>query len=95
MTPEEWRRNYTSEMQTRLGLTSDQMTRLNVILDDTGAKVHGERERHNHEMKAIHEEQVGKTRAVLTNVQLPEYEKLRQEREERARKSRAQNNQGR
>ena len=90
LTPEEWRRQYTTEMQTRLNLTSEQMTRLNEVLDETGSKVHAEHERHNQEMKAIHEEQVGKTRGVLTDVQRPEYEKLRKEREERARKARAQ-----
>ena len=90
MTPEEFRREYTTEMQTHLNMTSDQMTKLNVILDQTGSKVHDERERHNAAMKAIHEEQVGKTRAILTDAQLPDYEKLRHEREERFRKARGQ-----
>jgi hypothetical protein len=90
LTPEEWRRQYTSEMQTRLNLTPDQMTKLNVVLDETGAKVHGEHERHNQEMKSIHEEQVGKTRTILTDTQLPEYEKLRSERAERAKKARGE-----
>ena len=88
MTPEEFRRSYTSEMQNRLNLTSDQMTKLNVILDQTGSLVHDERERHNQAMKSIHEEQVGKTRAILTEPQLPQYEVLRKEREERFRKAR-------
>lgn len=88
LTPEEWRREYTAEMQTRLNLTPDQMTKINVILDETGSKVHSEHERHNQEMKAIHEEQVGKTRAILTGAQLPEYEKFRADRQARARKNR-------
>ena len=90
MTPEEFRRAYTTEMQSRLNLTSDQMTKLNVILDQTGSKAHDERERHNQAIKVIHEEQVGKIRAILAEPQLPEYEKLRNEREERARKARAE-----
>jgi|SRR5579884_552369 len=90
MTPEEFRRNYTTEMQTRLTLTPDQMTKLNDILDQTGAKVHEERERHNKAMNAIHEEQVGKTRTILTDAQLPVYEKLRHEREERFKRGRGQ-----
>ena len=87
-TPEEWRRQYTSEMQTRLSLTADQMTKLNVILDETGSKVHAEHQHHDQEMKAIHDEQVGKTRAILTDAQRPEYERLRKEREERAQRAR-------
>ena len=88
-TPEEWRREYTSEMQTRLSLTPDQMTKLNVVLDETGSKVHTEHERHNQEMKTIHDEQVAKTRGLLNDTQLPQYEQLRKEREERSRKNRA------
>ena len=89
LTPEEYRRGYTAEMQNRLNLTSDQMLKLNVILDETGAKVHAEHERHSQEIKAIHQDQVGKTRAILTSVQIPEYEKLRAQREERAHRTRA------
>lgn len=88
MTPEEFRRQYTTDMQQHLGLTPDQMTKLNVVLDDTGARVHAEHQRHNLEMKTIHDEQVSKTRALLTAAQLPEYEKLRKEREERFRHAR-------
>jgi len=90
LTPEEWRRQYTTEMQTRLSMTPDQMTKLNVVLDETGSKVHTEHERHNQEMKAIHEDQVAKTRALLTDAQRPQYEQLRKDREERARKARAE-----
>lgn len=89
LTPEEWRRQYTTEMQTRLSLNPEQMTRLNEILDATGSKVHDERERHNQAMKAIHDGQVGQTRLILTDAQRGEYEKLRKEREERAKAERA------
>jgi hypothetical protein len=90
LTPEEWRRQYTTEMQTRLSMTPDQMIKLNVVLDETGSKVHTEHERHNQEMKAIHEDQVDKTRALLTDVQRPQYEQLRKDREERAKKARGE-----
>jgi len=88
LTPEEWRRGYTGEMQTRLNLTPEQMTKLNVVLDETGSKVHTEHQRHNQEMKSIHDDQVSKTRALLTDVQRPEYEKLRKEREDRYKRTR-------
>jgi|ERR1039457_2889731 hypothetical protein len=80
-TPEEWRRLYVNEMQSRLKLTPDQLVDLNQILDETGKKVHAEHERHGQEMKVIHEEQVSRNRQILTPGQLPEYEKLRQEHE--------------
>jgi len=81
LTPEEWRRQYVNEMQNRLHLTPDQLIKLNEILDDTGTKVHAERQRHSQEMKAIHEEQVSRNRQMLTADQIPEYDKLRQEHE--------------
>jgi hypothetical protein len=90
LSPEEYRRQYVNEMQGRLHLTTDQSTKLNEILDDTGAKVHNERERHNQAMKAIHDEQMNRVRAILTDAQRPEYEKLREEREQRARKAQGQ-----
>ena len=79
--PEEWRRQYVTEMQNRLKLTQDQLIKLNEILDETGKRVHAERDRHSKEMKAIHEEQVSRNTQMLTPAQLPEYEKLRQEHE--------------
>ena len=85
--PEELRREYVNEMQTRLNLTPEQMTKFNQVLDETGAKFHAERERHNQDVKSIREEHVNRVRALLTEAQLPEYEKLRKEREERAKKN--------
>ena len=39
---------------------------------------------HNDEMKVIRDEQTNKVRAMLTAEQLPEYDKLRAERDQRA-----------
>ncbi|MGA2600511.1 MAG: hypothetical protein ABSH09_26390 [Bryobacteraceae bacterium] len=85
--PEELRREYVNEMQSRLNLTSEQMTKFNQVLDETGAKFHAERERHNEDVKTIREEHVNRVRALLTEAQLPQYEQLRKEREERAKKN--------
>jgi len=87
LTPEEWRKKYTTEMQTRLNLNPDQLTKLNQTMDETRGKVHAEHERHKQEMKSIHEEHMNRVRAMLTDQQRPEYEKLRQEREERSKKN--------
>jgi hypothetical protein len=83
LTPEEWRRNYVRELQSKLNLTPDQLTQLNQILDDTGSKVHAEHDRDRQALRNIREEQVVKVRALLTDAQKPEYEKLRQEHERR------------
>ena len=80
-TPEEWRRQYVAEMQNRLHLTPDQLTKLNEILDDTGKKFDAEHDRYRQTMRAIHEEQVNRNRQILTAEQVPEYDKLRQEHE--------------
>lgn len=88
--PEEYRHQYVSEMQDRLKLTPDQMTRLNEILDNTGAKAHSERERHSDAMKAIREEHANLVRNILNDEQRPEYEKIRREHQERAKKNQNQ-----
>ncbi len=87
LSPEEYRRQYVNDMQTRLNLTPDQMTKFNQLLDETGSKVHAERQRHDQDMKSIREEHVARVRALLTEAQLPIYEQLRKEREERAKKT--------
>jgi len=84
MSPEEWRRQYIGEMQSRVKLTPDQLQQLNTILDATHARFHEERGKHDLVIKQIRDEQVAKVRAMLTPEQLPEYEKLRAERDQRA-----------
>ncbi len=88
LSPEEYRQRYVREMQTRLNLSPEQTTQLNKVLDDTGAKVHAAHQRRTLEMKAIHEEQMNRVRAILTASQRPLYEQLVREREERARSKR-------
>jgi hypothetical protein len=81
---EEWRKQYLNEMQTRLNLTPDQLQKLNVLMDQTRARFHEERQKHDGVMKTIRDEQTDKVRAMLTDAQRPEYEKLRAERDQRA-----------
>lgn len=81
--PEEWRKRYLAEMQTRLGLNAQQLKDLNAILDETRTRFHEARERQRPEMDAIKQQQVGKIRAILDDRQQTEYEKMRQEREAR------------
>lgn len=82
--PDEWRRQYTNEMSTRLKLTSDQMSKMNGILDETRSRFHEARAQHDQLMDTIKEEQRGKVRSILSEGQKTAYEKLRLEREQRA-----------
>ena len=82
-TPDDYRRSYMTEMTTRLHLTSDQVSKLNVILDETRAKFREFRERTRPEMKQIHDTQREKIRSMLNKEQSAEYERMLQERENR------------
>ena len=85
--PEEWRREYLSEMQSKVHLTAPQLQEMNGILDSTRSFFHEAREKHNLELKKLREDQANRIRAILTDEQRPEYEKLRAEREQRSKAS--------
>jgi hypothetical protein len=87
--PEEYRKRYVEEMRTRLQLNDGQLKQLNGVLDETRAKMQALKERHKPEVKQIQQEQVDKINVFLTDGQRAEYGKMRQEREEKARKQQA------
>ena len=78
--PEEFRKRYLAEMQRRLNLTPDQAVNLNAILDQTRARYNEARERMR---ESLRQEQVAKVRAILTQEQQVEYEKVQEERQQR------------
>jgi len=82
-TPEEWRKRYTAEMQSRLKLQPDQLTQLNAILDETRARTREVHERTIPGLQTIRKEQQDKIRAMLQPAQQTEYDKILMEREER------------
>ena len=84
ISPEEWRRQYFEEMQSRLKLTPEQMRQLNEISDQSRSRFHDAHEKNDAILRQIREEQTAKVRAMLTDEQRPEYEKLRAERDARA-----------
>lgn len=88
--PKEFRRAYTEDMKTRLKLSDDQLSRLNVILDQTEAKYKAIRDRTRPEMIAIQDGQVAAINAMLSTEQQAEYAKMRKEREERRKKREAE-----
>jgi len=79
--PADYRKRYVEDMTTQLHLTSQQVTQLGAILDDTRNKFHEEHDRSKQQLAQIHDEQVQKIHEILSSVQLPEYEKFRIERE--------------
>lgn len=84
-TPEDWRKQYLQEMESRLKLSPEQVNHLNRILDESRDRFHAARESHDQAMNTIKEQQRDKVRAILNEQQRPVYEKLRAERELRAR----------
>lgn len=83
-TPEEWRKKLVVEYQTRLKLTHDQVSRLNTILDETRSRVREVHEKSRPEMDAVRQRQTEQIRAMLDEGQRAEYEKMRAEREHKA-----------
>jgi Spy/CpxP family protein refolding chaperone len=80
--PEELRKKRLAEMQVRMKLSDDQVSRINSIYDETRAKFHEVRERYRPEMDSLEKVQRDKVRAVLSPEQQAEYEKMLKEREE-------------
>jgi Spy/CpxP family protein refolding chaperone len=83
--PEDFKRRYMAEMQSRLKLNPDQMNQLSGILDVTRDQYRAFREKHKPEMQAIQDDQVRRINSILTMEQRAEYDKMRQEREKRRR----------
>lgn len=81
--PEQFRKNYLATMQSRLKLTGDQITKLNLILDDTRARIREVHDRHEPEIQQIRHEQTDKIRALLTADQRSTYEEMLKQREQR------------
>jgi hypothetical protein len=84
--PDEWRKRYVTEMQTRLKLRADQVKQLNVILDETRERFHAARERMRPEMDAIRGQQIAEIQGILDPAQRAEYDKMREERERNMKK---------
>jgi hypothetical protein len=87
LSPENARRQYIQEMQTRANLSDDQLQRVSAILDETRSRFHEARDKHNQVVKEIGDQQRAKVRAILTADQLPKVEQLWQERDLRAKQN--------
>jgi Spy/CpxP family protein refolding chaperone len=83
--PEELRKGILSSMQSKLKLSGDQVAKLNLILDDTRARIHEVHDKTQPEVREIRREQTEKIRALLTPEQRSTYEEMIKQREERLR----------
>lgn len=82
---EDFRHRYVSEMRSKLSLTPDQVSQLETILDETKAKFKEVRDSYRPAMLKIKQEQVSRVKSILTPRQIPIYEGLVAEREQRMR----------
>lgn len=82
-TPEEYRRRYVEEMTSRLKLSTGQVASLQRIMDETRQRYRAVHETYRPELKTIETEQYQKVRAMLTEPQRGEYERMRAERARR------------
>ena len=82
-TSDDWRLQYMAEMRSRAKLTPRQLQMLNVILDQTKQDMRDMKERHKPEILEIKQNQISRVKSILTAEQIPAYEKLVAEREER------------
>lgn len=80
---EDFRHRYVSEMRSKLSLTSNQVAQLETILDETKAKFKAVKDSYRPAMLEIKKEQVSRVKSVLTSQQIPIYERLVAEREQR------------
>jgi len=79
------RHRYIAEMQDRLKLTPAQLTQLETILDDTKAQYHAVRDSYKPQMLKIKQAHIERVKSILTPAQIPAYEKLVAERDQRGR----------
>jgi Spy/CpxP family protein refolding chaperone len=81
--PEEFRKKVVAEYQSRLKLTDEQVAKLDMIMDETRARIDETRQKMHPTYQKIREEQQEKFRSLLTPEQQTEYDKIRKEREAR------------
>jgi len=84
--PAEFRKRYMTEMRSRLKLTDQQAVELEAVLEETRAQFNMTRASIEPEMQRIRQEQQDRIVAILKPEQLPEWEQVRRERDERIRR---------
>jgi Spy/CpxP family protein refolding chaperone len=88
--PEEFRKKIIAEYRSRLHLTDDQVTKLNMLMDETRARVESTRQKLHPAYQKIRAEQNEKIRQLLSPEQQAEFDKMHKEREERQQRQKQQ-----
>jgi len=83
--PEQVRKDILATMQSRLKLSDEQVTKINLIMDDTRARMHEVHEKSVPEIQQIRREQTDKIRGLLSTEQRATYEEMLKQREQRER----------
>lgn len=78
--PDEFRKNYLNMMQTRLGLSPDQVNKLGGIMDETRVRYDELHRKMQPEREIVRKEQQDKVRSILSPDQRAEYDKMLEER---------------
>jgi len=81
--PEQVRKDILATMQSRLKLTDEQVAKVNLIMDDTRARMREVHDKSVPEIQEIRKEQTDKIRALLSGEQRSTYEQMLKEREQR------------
>ena len=84
-TSETYRHRYVAEMESKLKLTTAQVKQLEAIMDDTKDKYRAVRDSYRPAMLQVKNEHIALVKSILTAQQVPGYEQLLKEREQRAR----------
>lgn len=82
--PDKFRRDFITDMKMKLSLSEEQITKVNVVLDQTHLQYKELRERMKPDMSRIKSEQVEKINALLNPLQQKQYEALRLERDSKS-----------
>jgi prophage antirepressor-like protein len=94
-TPEEFRKWLTGYYQKRLDLTTDQVQKMNLILDESQAQVKAIHAQMDPQLDAVHANQITRMNLMLTPAQQTEYEKMRIERQQKEKEKQNQRRGGR
>jgi hypothetical protein len=89
-TPEEFRKWLTGYYQKRLGLTDEQVQKMNLILDESQAQVKAIHAQMDPQLDAVRANQVTRMSLMLNPTQQTEYEKMRKERQEKEKEKQGQ-----
>ncbi len=79
--PDKFRSDFITDMKVKLSLSEEQITKVNVVLDQTRLQYKELRDRMKPDMNRIKSEQVEKINALLNPLQQKQYEALRVERD--------------